>query len=56
LVTEFEQKIENKRYFTEARTLDDQEWHLALEMPTSRTAHTVRERENTSVKQHQGKG
>jgi hypothetical protein len=33
----------------------DQEWHLALEMPTSETAHTGRERENTPTKQHQGK-
>jgi hypothetical protein len=37
----------------EAGTIDDQEWHLALEMPTSRTAHV--ERENTPAKQHQGK-
>jgi hypothetical protein len=35
--------------------LDDQERHFALEMPTSRTAHAERERENTPVKQYQGK-
>jgi hypothetical protein len=29
----------------EAGTLDDQERHLALEMPTSETTHTKRERE-----------
>jgi hypothetical protein len=29
----------------EAWTLDDQKWHLSLEMPTSRTAHVERERE-----------
>jgi hypothetical protein len=38
-----------------AKTLDDQEWHIALEMPTSRTAHADRERENTPTKQHQEK-
>jgi hypothetical protein len=27
------------------RTLDNQERHIALEMPTSRTAHVKRERE-----------
>jgi hypothetical protein len=37
------------------KTLDDREWHLALEMPTSRTAHVERERESTPAKQHQGK-
>jgi hypothetical protein len=34
-----------KYIFVEAKTLDDREWHLALEMPTSRMAHTDRERE-----------
>jgi hypothetical protein len=29
----------------EAGTLDDHEWHLALEMSTSRAAHVERERE-----------
>jgi hypothetical protein len=36
-------------------TLDSQEWHLALEIPTSRIAHADRERDNTPTKQHQGK-
>jgi hypothetical protein len=30
-----------------ARTLDDQEHHITLEMSTSRTAQVDRERENT---------
>jgi hypothetical protein len=34
-----------KYIFVEAKTLDDREWHPALEMPTSRMAHTDRERE-----------
>jgi hypothetical protein len=42
LITEFEQKIENKMFW-EAKTLDDQEWHLALEIPTSETTHVERE-------------
>jgi hypothetical protein len=33
------------KHFVEAKTLDDRELHLALEMPTSRMAHTDRERE-----------
>jgi hypothetical protein len=33
--------------FVEAKSLDDQERHLDIEMPTSRTAHTDREREIT---------
>jgi hypothetical protein len=33
----------------EAGTLDDQEWHLALEMPTSRMAHAERERERAHL-------
>jgi hypothetical protein len=42
----------------EAKTLDDREWHLALGVPTSRTAHTDREREthlqnNNKVKPEQ---
>jgi hypothetical protein len=37
------------------KTLDDQEWHIALEMPTSETVHAGSGRENTPVKQHQGK-
>jgi hypothetical protein len=39
----------------EAKTLDDPERHLALEMLTTRMAHADRERENTPAKQHQGK-
>jgi hypothetical protein len=38
-----------------SKTLDDSERHLALKMPTSETAHVGRERENTTVKQYQGK-
>jgi hypothetical protein len=37
------------------KTLIDQERHLALEMPTSRTAHADRGRESTPPKQRQGK-
>jgi hypothetical protein len=37
------------------KIIDDQERHLALEIPTSETAHVRRERENTHVKQHQDK-
>jgi hypothetical protein len=37
------------------KTLDDRERHLALEMPTSRTAHVDRGRESTPTKQYQGK-
>jgi hypothetical protein len=47
--------MENKNIFAEAKTLDDQERHLALEMLTSRTAHAERERESTPAKQHQRK-
>jgi hypothetical protein len=39
----------------EAKTLDNQERHLALEMLTSETAHIGREGENTPAKQYQGK-
>jgi hypothetical protein len=38
------------KYFVDAEILDDQEWHIALEMPTSRTAHVERGRESTPVK------
>jgi hypothetical protein len=38
-----------------SETLDDQEWHIALEMPILKIAHAVRERENTPAIQHQGK-
>jgi hypothetical protein len=37
------------------QSLDAQEWHLALEMLTSETAHAGREIESTPTKQHQGK-
>jgi hypothetical protein len=47
--------MENKNIFTEAKTLDDQERHLALEMSISRMTHANREREKTPAKQHQGK-
>jgi hypothetical protein len=47
--------MENKRHFVEARTLNDQERHLALEVPTSKMAHAEKERESTPVKQHQDK-
>jgi hypothetical protein len=43
------------KHFLEVKTLDDREWHHALETPTSRTAHAERERESTPAKQHQGK-
>jgi hypothetical protein len=38
-----------------AKTFDDRERYLVLEIPTSRTAHTDSERENTPTKQYQGK-
>jgi hypothetical protein len=37
------------------KTLDGQERQHALEVLTSETAHTMRERENTPAKQQQGK-
>jgi hypothetical protein len=46
----FKRKIENKNIFVEAKTLNDRDWHLDLEMMTLRTAHADRERENTSTK------
>jgi hypothetical protein len=40
--------MENKNIFVEVKTLDDREWHLALEMQISRTAHADGgEREDT---------
>jgi hypothetical protein len=54
-ITEFERKIENKIIFVEVGTLDNQEWHLALEMSTSRMAHAERKRENIPAKQHRVK-
>jgi hypothetical protein len=42
-------KIKSKNTFVEVKTLDGQEQHLALEMPTSRTAHVGRERERTHL-------
>jgi hypothetical protein len=53
--TEFWVEDREWKYFVEAGTLNDQEWHLALEMPTSRMAHAEWERESTPAKQHQGK-
>jgi hypothetical protein len=38
-----------------SKTLDDQEWHLALEISTSEMPHVGRERENTPIKQYQDK-
>jgi hypothetical protein len=50
----FKRKIEGKT-FVEAGSLDDQERYLALEMPSLRTAHADRKRENTHAKQHKDK-
>jgi hypothetical protein len=36
------------------RSLIDQERHITLEIPTSETAHTEREREREHAKQYQG--
>jgi hypothetical protein len=44
LVTEFERKMENKNILWKW-SLVDQEWHFALKMSTSETAHTGREGE-----------
>jgi hypothetical protein len=41
--------------FTKAKTLDDQEWHLAQEKPTSEMTHAGSEKDNTPAKQHRGK-
>jgi hypothetical protein len=35
-------------------TIDEREWQLTLEMPTSRMAHAYRETEKTPAKQYQG--
>jgi hypothetical protein len=52
---EFNYRVLSKRQriktFCGNETLADGEWDLALEMPTSRMAHTDRERENTPAKQ-----
>jgi hypothetical protein len=48
LIIEFEQKMENKTHLRK-QSLIDQEWYLSLEMPTSETAHTGRERERTHL-------
>jgi hypothetical protein len=37
------------------KTLDDQEWHIALAMPASEMAHTGSEIDNTPIKQYQDK-
>jgi hypothetical protein len=56
LITEFEQKITNQRDLWKWPHID-QEFHLALEMPTLEMAHVEREREreDTPAKQHQYK-
>jgi hypothetical protein len=41
----FKRKIVNKTNLWR-RSLIDQEWHIALEMPTSEMAHTEKEREH----------
>jgi hypothetical protein len=50
---EFDYRVLSRRlrvkHFTEAKILDDQERHLALEMPTSEMAHAGREREITHL-------
>jgi hypothetical protein len=51
----FTRKMENRNIFVEAKTLDDQERHLTIEMPISRKAHADREREKTPTKKHQVK-
>jgi hypothetical protein len=38
------------KYICRSDSLDDKKRHLALEMPTSETAHAGRERENTPAK------
>jgi hypothetical protein len=50
----FKWKIKNK-IDLQKRSLNEQEWHLALEMLASETTHAGRERENTSAKQQQVK-
>jgi hypothetical protein len=52
LITEFRAEDKKYKHFTEVGTLNNQEQQLALEMLTSRTAHTERERESTPAKQH----
>jgi flagellar basal body rod protein FlgF len=47
-------KIEDKN-ICGSETLIDRERQLALEMPTTRTAHANKERENTPTKQQQDK-
>jgi hypothetical protein len=54
-ITEFWAKDREWKHFSEAKTLNDRERHLALEMPTSRMAHAERGTESTPAKQHQGK-
>jgi hypothetical protein len=44
-----------KYIFAEVKTLNGQEWHIALEMPTWRTAHAKNGGESTPAKQYQGK-
>jgi DNA invertase Pin-like site-specific DNA recombinase len=53
LCFEFNYRVLSERLriktFAEAKTLDDQGRHLALEMPISRMAHTERERERAHL-------
>jgi hypothetical protein len=55
LITEFWAEGRKQKHFLKAGTLDNQERHIALEMSTSRTAHTKRGGESTPAKQYQGK-
>jgi hypothetical protein len=49
LITEFWAEDKKYKHFTEVGTLDVQEQHLALEILTSRTAHSERERERAHL-------
>jgi hypothetical protein len=54
-ITEFCAEEEDKNILRKWQHTTNQERQLALEMSTSRTAHTERERERAPAKQHQGK-
>jgi hypothetical protein len=54
-IIEFWAEGRDWKQFAEEKTLDDQERHLALEIPTSEMDYARRERENTPAKQHQAK-
>jgi hypothetical protein len=49
LITEIWVEDREYKYFVEAGSLDDQERHLTLEMPTLRMAHTDSERERAHL-------